>query len=400
MSDKSTPGKKNGTPPQQTKANTVKAAPPGFAKKNKPPQEAPRIEDLILAIPELNGTRENPIFTSFLDKIAPKFVIGKTSLGFLEEFANVDVTADRIGHVLQRNPYYEYMFQKIIEAKAKREEKPSMEAAVVLLGMQNSRNIILAMQLVRTIRQNHIEFSEGGELILDHAAILKYALLAEEALAKSRESSSDLAFDAGLIFDYLFVIADVLEEADTNKVYPFIDEVFKHSLKAAKIGLEISNRIPDFTYKKYVFSACLLHDVGKIIISMLDSTYMDFIESCNKLELTRGPRHFAEKRKFGINHEVFSSLVCNYFSFFRIVEEAIRFHHFPYLIKKRNDKQLLLFSTLIHVASNMTNEFKDPTSSEDPILTRWKGRGLEDFPLSKFKLIELMKDLKEKSAKV
>src|SRR5438045_7918920 len=87
--------------------------------------------------PWMAGVKPVPLFQKFLQEIAPKIYLRKISFSVLEAFVNVDVTAEKIGFYLAQNPYFEDLFLRVIRALG-RENIPSINAAVVLLGMQRS----------------------------------------------------------------------------------------------------------------------------------------------------------------------------------------------------------------------------------------------------------------------
>jgi len=87
-------------------------------------------------------------------------VLPETCYAILSSFANIDVKAERIRKYLEENPYYSFQFLKVIESLKKREQMPSLEGALVLFGMQNSRDLILAMQMNRVIKGGHPEWEK------------------------------------------------------------------------------------------------------------------------------------------------------------------------------------------------------------------------------------------------
>lgn len=335
-----------------------------------------KIEEKVLAIPEFKDIQAPQIFRDFVEKVTPKISLRKTSYGILSAFSNIDVTAEKVGNCLKSNAYYSQQFFKTIESMGKREQVPSTEGAVVLLGMQNSRNLILAFQALRSVTNSHPEWSKEGKLKVAPSDIVKYALKTEEILMGNKSGYADTAYAAGFMFDVLSLLANAVVE-DKKKINAYIDTVYTHGLVAAKIGMELSKNVPEFSFTKFAFSACLVHDIGKIIMAILDINYISFQEEMVKKGLPRGLRNYAEGKQFGITHAWLSSLACHYFKIFRPIEKAIFYHHDPYFLK--SNKNLYQTSALIALATNMANNLKKVDKSDDPIVAEWKSLELKDF---------------------
>jgi HD-like signal output (HDOD) protein len=225
----------------------------------------------------------------------------------------------------------------------------------------------------------HPEWGKDGKLKVSPNDLLKYALRTEELVAGNKEGYSETAFAAGLMFDALQMVAsEVAANDDRKKVSAYIDTVYQHGLRSAQIGMELGRLIPDFTYKKYIFSTCLIHDVGKIMLAALNPAYLTFVDECGKKEVPRAVRFFAEEKRFGINHAMLSAISCRSFKMFRNVERAVLFHHDPYLLKNSN-RNMHQLAQLVCLASNIANNFKKTDKLDDPMLARWRGAELKDF---------------------
>lgn len=337
------------------------------------------VEQLIAAIPALREVKDAAIFHDFMARVVPKLTLPSTSRGIIEAFANIDVNAEKVAQILKANPYYENQYLKILESHGKREAVARLEGAVVLLGMQNSRNLIIALQMLRTVSGGHAEWTKEGRLKVNPNEVLRYALKTEEALTGNKDAYADTAYAAGLMFD---VLAQINNEIcpEKKKVQAYIDQVYTHSLKTAQIATELSKSVSDFGYKKYVFSAGLIHDTGKIMLAILNPTYLQFLEICSKKELPRFVRHFAEKQRFGVDHSVLGALACEYFQIFRPISKAILYHHDPYLLRG-GKSGLGQLASLLCLASNVSNHFKKPDKLDDPVFALWKGAELKGFAM-------------------
>lgn len=345
------------------------------------------LTEQIFALPGMKEFTKSvslpPIYAQFLETLAPKLALGPTGWKILEAFVNIDVTAEKMGNALQANPYLEYQFYEVIASRSKREHAiERMESAVILLGMQNSRDLILALQLIRSIRGGHLEWTREGKLQTQPKDILKYALKVEEYIQTTKGEYSDTGYAAGMLFDALAMIADVMIEDKKEKrdVQAMIEKVFNHGLASAKAGTSLIRRMKEFNFRKLAFAACLIHDVGKIALAILDRSYLKFTEECTKQSLPRALRHFAEQETFGTDHAILGAEICQLFKVFKQLEPAIRFHHEPFLLKSHS-KSIFQLGSLVALSSNIANQPKKVEKLDDPMFAVWKGLELKDFKI-------------------
>jgi hypothetical protein len=251
--------------------------------------------------------------------------------------------------------------------------------------MQNSRNLLIAMQLVRSVKLGHPEWKDG-KLQLEPKNILKYATKLEEVCLAKKVPFPEVTFNAGVLFDLLALIAEELAE-DKKKIAAFIDAVFAHGLKTADIALELSKTIPDMPLKKFLYSACVLHDLGKVVLAILEPTYFDFNDEVAKKNVSRSLRHYAEIKRYGVAHPMMGSLTCQNFDFFKNIQSVLLHQHEPYLVKSKPHYQL---AALVCLATNIANRFVKAKDAADPILSEWKGLELVQFRYDAKQLVTLV----------
>lgn len=338
------------------------------------------VEDLAFAI-----AAEPPrAFLDFLEKIASRLSLPDTSHQILELFSNIDLKAHKVAQAIQANQYYESQLIQHLESISKREHDGSVEGAVVLLGMENTRNLITALQLVRTL--------DGGKLVLSPSSTLKYALKTEEILARQKHPYPETAFAAGFAFDALALICSEVAY-DKKKVSAYIDVVYNHGLKAAKIGDKIAHELHDFEYRKFAFAVCLLHDIGKIALAAVEPRYLSFVDECIKKEIPRQARYYAERRRFGIDHSALGAMCCEYLRIFsNIASRAIFYHHEPYLLSGGRS-QLAQLASVVSLSSNVANYFKKVRTVDDPAVAVWMGPELSRFQMDRADLIEAIRQV-------
>ncbi len=338
---------------------------------------------------EGSGKRAEPLlFKAFFETLALRIFLPSTSLGILKGFSNIDVTAEKVANVLGENPYYEDQFLRWVDSLAPRKEPISLESAIVLVGMQNARDFVLALQIQRWILRVHLEWAEGGKLNLKPKEFIKYAIKTEEILQERKNEYSDMAYAAGFLFDVLSQAAAKMSP-DSKEIQDFIGKTYEHGVKSAKIAAEICPIFPQFSFKKYAFTAALVHDVGKIAMAILDPGYLKFQAECAEKKWPRAVRQFVEKKRFGVEHPVFSYLLCNLFGLFKPIERAVLCHHEPYLLQSSKKSHYWL-ACAVSLSSNIANQFKKLDKADDPIIATWKGWDLKDLPIDPKALIKAL----------
>lgn len=324
------------------------------------------------------------LFVRFWEELASLLSLGHTSHLVLDAFSNVDVTAERIGQFLAANPYYEEQFFRQIRALSKREDQPSATAAVVLLGMQRSRDLIISLQIYKTIHGKTPPWTPEGKLEFAPKDLLKHAQKAEELAAAAKDSYADTSYAAGILFDVLAQVA-AAKEMDP-KVGEFITSVFRHSVRTAALCRELATVVTDTGLNKYVGPAGLVHDIGKAAMAVLEPKYVEFIEAVAQKETPRQVRMFLEKQRFGVTHDVLGALCCEQLPVLRPIAKAVLYHHRPYFLKQRQPK-LQTFANILCLATNMANDFKKPESADDAVYRRWKGPELKDLNMGNEKML-------------
>ena len=321
------------------------------------------------------------VYTSFLSQVAPRLRIPDSAAALMGAYSSRDVKASMVAQVIGQNQYLEYQFLKVIESISKREQQPSVEAAVVLYGMLNSRNVLIALQLKRRVRGGHPEFGGDGKLTLKPPEVLKFALKAEEAVVSDPNGNPDLAFAAGAVFDMLAMIVPDLGDAAKGALGQ-LESAFVHGLRTAKIASELGGQLKDLMYKKYAFSAGLLHDLGKVALGMLSPDYPKFLDEMSKRELPRAIRHHIEGTRFGIHHGVLSGMIAQASGVFREIAPALTHHHEPYVLRRinRNHHEL---SALVSLATCMASHFRKVEKTEDQAFDKWLGPELEGFRIDR-----------------
>jgi HD-like signal output (HDOD) protein len=325
------------------------------------------------------------LFVKFMSEIAFRLYLPRMSRAILKKFTEPDLAVGDIVSILEAYPYYRRFMTALTRETVKEGEKLTLDAAMLRFGMQKTRDHLCALQLMRVFKRVQKPVTENGKPAVPPAQVLKYALQAEEATLGKSPSHSEMAFAAGMLFDALEMIA--VEKLDSSKiVIAYIEEIFKHGLLSAKIGVELARAVEGAPHPKHVFAACLVHDAGKAAMAMLAPEYTDFVTRCSGEGLGRPLRHAMERRRFALGHEVYSALCAQYFPLLSEVREAVLFHHEPYLAAGKRNDEMHVLASMVSLASNMANNFTLPKGNADPVYGKWYGKELAGVRLKRDRL--------------
>ncbi len=311
----------------------------------------------------------------------------------LEEFSGLDTTADRVATIISENQYIEHFLFKHLEALSKKETRPSLSAAIALMGMQSVRNIVCAIHYYRQFLRQHPPFSSDGKPSYKAADLIKFAIKTEEYVQSHHLSNADTAFAAGYVFDMIAWLGrDVIKAPKSFE--EALGEVYKNGLKSARIAVEIYKTAKLAAYSRHVFGAALLRDVGKLVMELIydqsgAQNYASFRAQLQKRDLPRELRYQHEHKTFGITHDYVSSVVLGSLPLFADVENTVLFHHEPFLAKGRGN-DLYRFSQILCLASNVANTFRAPKDANDPVFETWLNSELLDYKANRKDLIVMM----------
>ena len=117
-------------------------------------------------------------------------------------------------------------------------------------------------------------------------------------------------------------------------------ELWRHSVACALLSDIISERLGREATPAH-FTAALLHDVGKMILSSFVEDYFEEIK-----RLTEGKTISfveAEKRVLGIDHAELGGRITEHWEFPKAIVSAVRFHHTPFLTPEDHEAVHLIY---------------------------------------------------------
>ncbi len=151
-------------------------------------------------------------------------------------------------------------------------------------------------------------------------------------------------------------LRQVLLSGAVNKIYDrsnegyavFADELWRHALAAAVMSQVLRRHLKLKLDDNLVFTAALLHDVGKVVLSNFVAEYHRDIESL--VEEKALSFQEAEKEVLGFDHAEVGGRIAEKWEFPPEIIAAIRWHHEP----AGSEKPYRLLTELVALANNLT----------------------------------------------
>jgi len=177
------------------------------------------------------------------------------------------------------------------------------------------------------------------------ANLLKAANSAYLGLSKTVDSLSEAFFRLGTKWVYQMSISSLIQ-SNLNREVSGYDlsgkDLWRHSVAVAQMSDILCQQL-DIKGSSVVFTAGLLHDMGKIIMGEFVS---NSFEKIGKLVSEQGiPFEEAEKQVVGIDHAEVGSIAAEKWNFPPAIVDCIRWHHQPEQAETRS-----ITIDIVHVA--------------------------------------------------
>jgi putative nucleotidyltransferase with HDIG domain len=148
-------------------------------------------------------------------------------------------------------------------------------------------------------------------------------------------------------------------------------ELWYHAVATAVTGETFARQIK---HKKVltIYTACLLHDIGKTVLSQYAKVYLHLRMDNSKLD---GKELIsAERRALGIDHQELGELIAQRWQFPKEVVEAIGHHHNPEDFSEDGDLATITYLS-DKIVNDMDHEYAEVNPlepAEDPVFVQWK----------------------------
>lgn len=221
-------------------------------------------------------------------------------------------------------------------------------------------------QVVKAIESEGSSIEQIGQLVSqDVAMTAKILQLANSAIFSPRTTVKSPAQAASLIgldaFKSLVLTLSVFETFDGMACDGFsITSLTQHSLKVGSLCRHIAtceNQSKDTINE--VFTAGLLHDVGKLILAA--NAADEFAAAAALSKSDNIPLIAAEKQIFGLGHDGIGSYLLSLWGLPQNIIEGIAFHHSPEQCKATE----LTPAAIVYIANYLSHDVHDNSEKQD-----------------------------------
>lgn len=347
--------------------------------------------------------------------------LGPTARETLQEFIDIDATAEDMVRIFRQNPAYRHTLERFVSLKApaalkadadteaaangdSQEKKDEEEKnkrpkhltptyrLISLLGLLGTRNFILALRIFKATTGKFPE-EVKGKWNFAPPEYLKKCLEIEEFCFTHKLLYVETSYAAAYMYDWIGAMAKNHPQA--RALVPFVDQCWKTGQRAGVVAYGIAERYPNFAFLKFAMASGILHNVGRALmaVTFADATpsYVDFATRLDKVTgLPRLAYALQERAAFQVSANEVSSLAMRSFSVFNPIGQALHYQNEPYNLKPV-DKNLYLLAATLQLSSAMASAWRIPTDDKDPLLKQWKRPWVKDLHLNEKKLGEIMK---------
>lgn len=331
--------------------------------------------------------------------------LGATARETLQEFIDIDVTAEDLVRILHRNQAFKDLFSRFVnqktqprrakpaegeakEAKEGRELPTPTHRLIGLLGMIGSRNLILALRMHKAI-EGRFPIDEAGEVDVKASDYVKRALETEEVFLRNGLEYSETAYAAAVYYDW--VIRLLGKQEDFKKgLEAFAEQQWKRAIRSGLLAYFLGHEVRGATPKLAMAGGFML-PAGKLLLAGHDRAYIDFdTKLSEQAALTPLARLLHERQRFGVAQEEIGSHSLRYFDVFHGLVPAVRCFREPYNLKGV-DAGNYTMASLLYLADAMAQSWKIPSNEQDPVIQEWAHPSLKHLQLSATKLIKVMR---------
>jgi hypothetical protein len=325
--------------------------------------------------------------------------LGATAHDTLQEFIDIDVSAEDLVRILNRNQAYKDLFARFVNQKTRgksSEGEAGAEGAervspthrlISLLGMLGSRNLILSLRMHKAV-DGAFPVKDDGTVDINAGDYVKFALELEELFLRNNLEYSESAYAAGVYFDWL---KRLLSRHPSFKkgLESYWDHTRKRAQRTGLVGYFLAQHVRSLSPKQVLMAGMAMHG-GKLLLACAFDDYAASEMKADESGATPLCRLLTERDRWGFAFEEVSSHAIRYFDIFKSSALAVRHAREPYVLKGGENTQYDLASVL-YLADCMARSWKIPSSEKDPLFTEWSHPSLPHLKLSTATLTAVMK---------
>ncbi len=285
------------------------------------------------------------LLREFLVPVVPAATVLET----IRASGNEKMRVQELMPLLQKNPSLQHFLMKLAflanKVKDWRAEVPETvdhstvitDRILALLGKDLIRNITTSIALNRLTGTNLPRKSKDTSLNIDYTQQIPFAIGAQEYCLEKKLMHADMAFNAGLHYDFLSALLTKRKASQDQKAA--IKEAFDEGFTVARISYKIGQKMRKIRYDRYVFAGALMVPAGKVVMGVLfpkelkEKSWAQLIADCDKHPKGRFEALEAyEAKRMPVTHSEISGLISSFGETLRPVERAISFVGRPYYL--------------------------------------------------------------------
>ncbi|MEK7691263.1 MAG: HDOD domain-containing protein [Bdellovibrionota bacterium] len=340
----------------------------------------PKIEQTLLGIPSVRSVKIASVYTQYNTHLAPKLrQFFKEVSPLFDSFPTHDHKVRKFCEIIKIVPENEQKFINFVMYEARRDEAPELSGGINMLGLGATRNWILNQRMWNLFKGTEPEKDKRTGLNKQTPAqILKYATRCEDSNGGEGSANSHLAYVAGLIYDIFALYgADVVPAKKAFLEY--LDSTYTHGIRSGLIAKALARYTVNLELAGYLFATGVLHDAGKVALTIFKPEYMDLDQRMEGKKLPRQIRFYVEERIFQTNHAVMGTFIAYATGFFSPGQLGLLFHHEPNILLRPGRREEYNLAALTSLATNVATNFRKPVDGKDPVINHWRGLELRDF---------------------
>jgi hypothetical protein len=292
---------------------------------------------------------ESEVLTQAFREFLLPSVPSETPLATLKACGNEKMRVRQLMPVYLKNQAYWHFLMKlnVLAQKVKdwKGEVPeNVDHSVVindrilgLMGKDLIRNFTVGMALFRSLGANLPRRNKDAGLNLSPPDVLPLAIGIQEYCMDRKLMHVDMAYNAGLIYDWINVLLTKKKASQDQKAY--IKEAFNEGFRMAQVSYRLAQKIGRIEQDRYVFAGALAIPAGKVLMNVLfpkelkEKSWAQFVADCEKHPHGKHAAALVfEPKRFSIQHAELSSLLASFGEMLRPVERAIQCYRTPYYL--------------------------------------------------------------------
>ncbi len=205
------------------------------------------------------------------------------------------------------------------------------------------------LRLLQVVDNNKNDNQDVSQVIMHDPAItanvLKVVNSAYFGFSKPISSLTEAVFKLGRV--------NIIQIATSSMVYSSINhhalgykqtanDLWRHSVAVATMS-DILCKLINLVESETIFTAAIVHDIGKIALGQYVSQYFDEIQ--NEVEEQGIPFEEAEQKILCVDHAEVGAMIAEHWSFPSEITKTIRWHHNP-----GKAKETSLSTDIVHIA--------------------------------------------------